>query len=134
MGVTTVGFTGASGVSVWESPEYAPMAWTAHQFERVNEGQLAERYQRGWPAVREPVFALDVAPGSSSAAISVAGYRADGLRHWELIDFRPGTDWAVQRVVDLFTADIRRNLQLLGVNSIAELSADVNPGLVRLRP
>jgi hypothetical protein len=51
-------FTGMSGVSVWESPEYAPMAWTAHQFERINEGHLAERYARGWPAVREPVFAL----------------------------------------------------------------------------
>ncbi len=59
-------FTGTSGVSVWESPEYAPMAWTAHQFERVNEGQLAERYARGWPAVREPMFAL---AGAASPAV-----------------------------------------------------------------
>lgn len=51
-------FTGASGMSVWESAAYAPMAWTAHQFERVTEGQLADRYVRGWPAVREPLFAL----------------------------------------------------------------------------
>ncbi|MBI2684976.1 MAG: YfhO family protein [Acidobacteria bacterium] len=51
-------FTGRSGVSVWESAEYAPLAWTAHGFERIGEGELAERYQRGWPAVREPLFAL----------------------------------------------------------------------------
>jgi hypothetical protein len=71
-------FTGASGVSVWESPEYAPMAWTAHRFERVNEGQLAERYTRGWPAVREPVFAL---AGAASPAVCSG---ADAVRPVEL--------------------------------------------------
>ena len=51
-------FTGKSGVHVWESPVYAPWTWTAHGFEQITEGQLSERYLRGWPAVREPLFAL----------------------------------------------------------------------------
>jgi len=52
-------------------------------------------------------FALDVSPSRSWSAIAVAGTRADGLLHIEvtskdgLVDHRPGTDWAVQRLVDL---------------------------------
>lgn len=52
-------FTGRAGVQVWESPEYAPWTWTAHQFERVAPARLEELYTRGWPAVREPLFVLD---------------------------------------------------------------------------
>ncbi len=51
-------FTGRSGVHVWESPEYAPWAWTAHEFERIDEGRLLEAYLPGWPALRGRVFAL----------------------------------------------------------------------------
>ena len=45
-----------------------------------------------------------------------------------------GGEAGVQRMVDIFSSDIQRALQLLGVNSIAELSQDVNPDLVVLRP
>jgi hypothetical protein len=55
-----------------------------------------------------PVFALDVSPDQSWAAIAVAGLRADGLPHVEVtsftaggVDHRPGADWVVPRMVDL---------------------------------
>ena len=47
----------------------------------------------------DPVgLGLSVAPGGSSAAVAVAGRRADGLGHGEMIDHRPGTDWLLDRV------------------------------------
>ena len=47
------------------------------------------------------VFALDVAPESSWASIAVAGPRADGLPHGEVIDHRAGDGWVVDRVLEL---------------------------------
>ena len=48
---------------------------------------------------RDPVaFALDVTPDRSMTAIAVAGERADGMLHGEIVDHRPGTDWVVARV------------------------------------
>jgi hypothetical protein len=47
-----------------------------------------------------PVFFLDVAPGSRSAAIS-AGYLVDGVPHVELVDHRQGTAGLQQRAKEL---------------------------------
>lgn len=47
------------------------------------------------------VFAIDVTPEQSHAAIAVAGRRPDGLIHVEVIDHRPGTAWVIDRVRDL---------------------------------
>ena len=50
----------------------------------------------------DPVaLAFSVAPGGSSAAVAVAGRRADGLAHGELVDHRPGTAWLVDRLMEL---------------------------------
>jgi hypothetical protein len=46
-------------------------------------------------------FALDATPGGSHAAIAMAGVRADGLGHSELIDHRRGTAWVVDRLIGL---------------------------------
>lgn len=63
-----------------------------------------------WQAVTDPgseiagdwmVWCLDVAPGSRSAAIAVAGPRRDGLAHGEVADYREGDGWAVARLVEL---------------------------------
>lgn len=51
--------------------------------------------------VGRPSFAFDVAPDRSSSAIAVAGKRADGLQHWEVVDVRPGTGWVVDRLGEL---------------------------------
>lgn len=46
-------------------------------------------------------FAFDIAPDRSSASISVAGRRHDGLDHVEVVDRRRGTGWVVGRLVEL---------------------------------
>lgn len=48
-----------------------------------------------------PSIAVDVAPDGAWSAIGAAGYRADGLRHYEVIDSRPGTDWLVTRAAQV---------------------------------
>lgn len=71
----------------------------------------------GWGVISEPAwsatadagsepldpvaFAVDVTPDRSAAAIAVAGARADGLLHLEVVEHRPGTDWVVARVQEL---------------------------------
>lgn len=53
-------------------------------------------------SVVDPVaFAVDVAPDRRSASIAVAGARADGLMHVEVIDNRPGVHWVVDRMIEL---------------------------------
>jgi hypothetical protein len=54
-----------------------------------------------------PIFALDVSPAHSWAAIAVAGMRKDLMPHIEItsskgvVDHQPGTDWVVPRMVQL---------------------------------
>lgn len=62
-----------------------------------------------WDALADPrssalnpvVFAFDVAPDRSRAAIGVAGRRSDGLAHVEVVDRQRGTGWLVDRLVGL---------------------------------
>ncbi len=46
-------------------------------------------------------FAVDITPSRDTASIAVYGLREDGLGHVELIDRRPGTEWVVDRIVEL---------------------------------
>ncbi|AIJ26370.1 hypothetical protein [Amycolatopsis methanolica] len=52
-------------------------------------------------AGEDVAFAIDVTPKRDWASIGLYSPRADGLGHVELIDRRPGTDWVVQRLVEL---------------------------------
>jgi len=50
----------------------------------------------------DPVaFAIDVNPDSSFTSIAVAGRRADGLVHTEVVERKRGTGWVVDRVEEL---------------------------------
>jgi phage terminase large subunit-like protein len=49
-----------------------------------------------------PVFALDVSPDRAWGAVALAGLRADTLPHAKVIDHHPGTEWMVDRVVELY--------------------------------
>ncbi|HEY2301391.1 MAG TPA: hypothetical protein VGH66_05840, partial [Acidimicrobiales bacterium] len=40
-------------------------------------------------------------PDRGAASIGVAGWRADGRRHLEVVDHRPNTDWVVGRLREL---------------------------------
>lgn len=46
-------------------------------------------------------FAVDIAPKRDYAAIAVYGHTAEGFGHVKLIDYRPGTDWLIPRIVEL---------------------------------
>jgi len=97
----------------------------AAEFERLDLGDFCRAYLNLWPgsipadwlviaeqawraladphseAVDPVAFAADVTPERSHAAIAVAGRRADGLGHGEVVDHRPGTGWVVPRLVEL---------------------------------
>lgn len=47
------------------------------------------------------VLAVDASPGGRSAAIGSSGRRDDGRLHGKVVDYRPGTGWVVERVVEL---------------------------------
>lgn len=47
---------------------------------------------------------VDVSMLRDWAAITVYGTRADNLGHAQLVDYRPGVDWLVERLADLKTA------------------------------
>jgi hypothetical protein len=50
----------------------------------------------------DPVaFAVDTTPDRSMSSIAVAGLRADGLVHVEVVEHRPGTGWVVETVKQL---------------------------------
>ncbi|MFJ6617593.1 terminase [Kitasatospora sp. NPDC091335] len=51
--------------------------------------------------VGDVAFALDVTPSRDWASIAAYGLRADGTGHLEVIDRRPGTEWIVDRLVQL---------------------------------
>lgn len=52
--------------------------------------------------VQDPVvFAVDANPERTAAAIAAAGRRPDGLGQIEVADARPGTAWAVPRILEL---------------------------------
>lgn len=43
---------------------------------------------------------LDVTPMRDHGTIGLAGERADGLEHLQVVDYRPGVDWMVARTVE----------------------------------
>ncbi|MFT4232278.1 MAG: hypothetical protein QM606_05820 [Leucobacter sp.] len=82
-----------------------------------------------WPS-RPPQFALgiDVDPGGSAAAIAAA-WREDGLTYIELVDHRPGTDWLVDRLVEL----ARKYRAVIGHDTIGAVLVEVE-ALAKRRP
>jgi hypothetical protein len=64
-----------------------------------------------WDALADPagaslalsgiVLAVDVPPDRETAAIASCGSRPDGTPQVELVDYRPGTDWVVDRLRDV---------------------------------
>jgi phage terminase large subunit-like protein len=48
-----------------------------------------------------PVFALEVAEDRSWSAFAAAAADPDGIVHAQVVDYRPGTSWCVQRALEL---------------------------------
>lgn len=100
-----------------------------------------------WRALADPsskvvdghAFTFDVSPDRSSASISVAGRREDGLIHVETVDRRAGTGWVAPRLAELSkrygvaevqcdgaspAAALREAIEAAGVTVVTLSSAD----------
>jgi hypothetical protein len=107
-------------------------------------GQRLDRVDMsGWPGCADPgsrvfdpvALAFSVAPDGSWSAVAIAGRRADGLPHGELVDHRPGTAWLTGRLLELHD---RHRPCVLVMNpagaagaferELAELKFSVKPG------
>jgi hypothetical protein len=45
-------------------------------------------------------IAVDIAPERDYSAIGLYGRRDDGIGHAQLLDYRPGTDWVIERLLE----------------------------------
>lgn len=67
----------------------------------IPPGVWASRADARSEPVDPVAFGLDVAPDRSWSSIAVAGRRADGLGHGELVEHRGGTGWVLDRLVEM---------------------------------
>ena len=74
---------------------------------------------------RDLCLAFDVSPDRSKATISAAGIRADGLRHVEVIEMHDGTEWLVDRLVELNLRHKPSRIVFDGVGPAGSLEADL---------
>lgn len=70
---------------------------------------------------------VDIAPQRDYAAIAVFGLREDGLGHAQLVDYRPGTDWLVERI-----AELRAGLDPVAVGMARATAASLEVELAKL--
>jgi hypothetical protein len=76
--------------------------------------------------IRGPrVFSVDSAPDRSWTCISVAGKRADGDLHGEVIELRPGMDWAPGRLAELVKRWRPPVVSLVGTGQAYALHPDI---------
>jgi hypothetical protein len=82
------------GVGNWPMDQEA-------QWEVIPEARWRAVADEASDAAGKVAFAIHVAPDRSWAAIAVAGRRADGLLHVEVVDYRLGTQWVPDRARQL---------------------------------
>jgi hypothetical protein len=75
--------------------------WDEEPGRGIGVTQWAACSDPGSQAADPVAVAFAVAPGGATAAIAIAGRRADGRGHGELVDSRPGTVWLVPRLLEL---------------------------------
>lgn len=81
-----------------------------------------------WGAVADPAsmpierltLAIDVAPDRSTASVSLAGKRADGLWHAELYEHRSGADWAPAWVAERATKNVLHGVVVDELSGLVE--------------
>lgn len=91
--MTDEGF-GRERLCIW--PKRAGSSWAV-----IPEADWRALADSGSELADPVAFAIDVTPDRSMTAIAVAGRRADGLGHVEVVDHRRGTGWVVERVLEL---------------------------------
>ena len=100
-------------VGDWPNPDGDAAVIELHRWRALSDpaSQIVDR----------PVFAFDVTPDRSWAAISVAGTRSDGLGHLEVIEHARGTGWVVDRLADLNAAHRPLGVVCDGASAAASL-------------
>lgn len=84
----------------------------------------AERMDSGSLALERLALAIDVAPELASASIAMAGMRADGRWHVEVLDSRRGADWVPARVAAWVALNPKVRAVVLDVGTAAKAIAD----------
>jgi hypothetical protein len=80
-----------------------------HEAEAGAYGQID---MAAWTRLQDPTseragfvaLGVDISPHRDYAAIAAYAIRADGLGHMQLVDYRPGTDWIIPRMLELHGA------------------------------
>lgn len=76
--------------------------WSAAITDTVIDAETWRIVSDGASVITDPVaFAVDIAPDRGMASIAVAGARADGFYHVEIIENRRGTDWVLSYLTAL---------------------------------
>lgn len=70
----------------------------------IDQQQWEELADAGSRRAGQVAVAVDVAPDRGWAAIGLYGPRGDGFGHVQVLDYRPGTEWIVPRLVELRAA------------------------------
>lgn len=81
-----------------------------------------------------PVLAFDVSPDRSTAAIAMAGRRADGLPHFEVVLHAAGTGWVIPKVVELVNRWTPQDVVVDKASPAAALVPELQRQLPHLRP
>lgn len=85
-----------------------------------------------WNGLRDPesrrdgdvAVGVDIAPQRDYAAIALYGLRTDGVGHLQVLDYRPGTDWILPRLVEIKAA-LNPVVVVMGRAVHASLDADL---------
>lgn len=74
----------------------------------------------------DPVcFAIDTTPDRAWSSIGVAGFRADGFKHIEIVERRRGTGWVVSRLGELIERHAPRGVVADGSGPVASLTKEL---------
>lgn len=96
-------------------------AATAHELSELERKRLGE-----------PVFFVDIAPGSRGAAIAVASLTGDSRPHVELADARLGTGWIRARILELAKDHPNAQWACEGQNAAAGLAGELSDDGIEL--
>jgi hypothetical protein len=79
-------------------------------------------------------FAFDTTPDRAWSTISVAGRRADGLSHIEVVDRRRGTGWLLERMLELDEAHMNTGFICDGRGPVGSLLPEIEKSTLIVIP
>lgn len=99
------------------------------QWSVVTESQWTDAGDATTEALDPIALSVDVTPARTMACISAVGARSDGDLHGEIVDYRPGTDWVVARLVELVSTHRPCAVSLVGTAAAYTLHPELAAAL-----